>query len=632
MLGIVVVAALSALYFLVPHFFYTEKDTAKEQQEEPPSAAQTLAGRKNIYDRSFHGLAVSFRLTSVYVRPLEIKEPQEVAQQLATILDLDENTLLDAIKVERSFVWIGRHIAPKKAEAIAALNLKGVYMIREVQRFYPYHTLAAHVVGFVKDEQGLAGIESFYDNVLRGAGFKDSETSNQFIPADGVAGLKEAHLVLTLDLDVQARLEKQLAELTKKTKAQAAMAAVMRVSDGAILGLANFPTYDLNLFWDYNAAERKNRLVSEQIVPGEMERIFRVAAALDQGRSLGAVTSVAISAGVREDESSSEAVSDWIEASEGSYVSPELQVLGNYSYGQAEWSAFAEKIGLSGKTGIDLPEEGISGFAGDTGEASSDLNNPVTAGTTALSLLTAFTRLVNGGKEVKPHLLGSLLENGKRWEIAYGNSDSGPAIREEISHALLTVLGNSGLSKGNGQLFFESALLGGDGVQRNAPDSPAEENNVGISPEVKAILLGMAPQKTPEIALIIVLDGAQLNLAEPSPLRKMAKGLTSHVLKIARNKTVGAKGPSTPEENEYYEKWLALQPKADGRSALRRELQQEKMPDVRGYSVRKALQTLQDYGLKITIKGSGRVVTQHPAPGTSLRNVEECRLELKMDK
>ena len=88
-------------------------------------------------------------------------------------------------------------------------------------------------------------------------------------------------------------------------------------------------------------------------------------------------------------------------------------------------------------------------------------------------------------------------------------------------------------------------------------------------------------------------------------------------------------GPKVPEEDEYYKKWLALQPRADERSALRQGLQNEKMPDVRGYSVRKALQTLQDYGLKITIKGTGKVVAQHPSPGAPLRGIEGCRLELR---
>ena len=275
----------------------------------------------------------------------------------------------------------------------------------------------------------------------------------------------------------------------------------------------------------------------------------------------------------------------------------------------------------------------MAGLSNETGEATSpsDIKSPGSGGTTALSLLTAFTRLINGGKELTPHLLGSLWEDGKQLEVSYGQTGSGSAVREEISHALLSVLRNSGPAKANGQLFFESAQLEAAGPQESDFGLSPEEGGPEVKSEAQAILLGMAPQKMPEISLVIVLDGAQLNFSEPSPLRQMAKGLAPRALKIARTKTAGLRGPSAPEENKYYEKWLALQPKADERSVLRPDMQKERMPDVRGYSVRKALQTLQDYGLKIAIKGSGRVASQHPAPGASLRGVEECRLELRKD-
>ena len=98
-----------------------------------------------------------------------------------------------------------------------------------------------------------------------------------------------------------------------------------------------------------------------------------------------------------------------------------------------------------------------------------------------------------------------------------------------------------------------------------------------------------------------------------------------------RRKTPETQGLKMAKENEYYKKWLALQPKVDDRSVLRQDLHKQKMPDVRGDSLRKALQTLQEYGLKIKVNGSGRVVAQKPVPGALLQGVEECRLELRFE-
>lgn len=632
-LGIIAVGGLAAFFFLAPHFFHAETDVPLEQlRKETLSPTLTFVGRKNIYDRNFRALAVSFRLTSVYARPLEIREPKSTASRLAEVLGLDENALLAAIKAERSFVWIGRHISPKKAEAITALNLKGVHMIHEVQRFYPNHTTASHVVGFMKDEQGLAGIESFYDNVLRGSGFQDSGPVSALLPTSVAKGGTGAHLVLTLDLEIQQRLEKQLAALVKKTGAQTAMSAVMRIEDGSILGLANFPTYDLNLFWDYGAAQRKNRMVSDRVHPGAIHSLFRLAAALDQGKSLESIAMATISSEPRKGESPSDLLGEWLKVSEDVYVSRELDMVHRQADDKVGWRAYAEEIGLTTKTGIDLPEEELTNTSSDMGEGATGYDfSAQGAPTTALSLLTAFSRLINGGKGIRPHLLDALWDSDEFWRMEYGDNSSESPVRPEVSHALLSILKNSTSPKAKEALYLESAVVANPPAQAGGSAYQGNNDDQEAKPRFHAVLLGTAPRQFPEIALIIVLDRAQLNLTESSPLREMAKGLVGRARKIARRKTPETSGPVTPGEDEYYVKWQALQTKSDDRAMLRRDLQKETMPDLRGYSLRKALQALQEYGLRVTVSGSGKVVGQHPAPGASLRGVEECNLQLRMD-
>ena len=120
-----------------------------------------------IYDRNGKGLALSCALKSIYVKPLELENIEDATAKLSSLLGRKQQELLSALRSERSFVWMGRKLDSVKADKINALGIKGVYLVDEFQRYYPYLNSAAHVVGFVKDELPLAGLEFYYDQLLR---------------------------------------------------------------------------------------------------------------------------------------------------------------------------------------------------------------------------------------------------------------------------------------------------------------------------------------------------------------------------------------------------------------------------------------------------------------------------------
>lgn len=630
---------LPTIFVLAPRFFEGDLKVPVEEKQagEELSEADISTGRKNIYDRNFKELAVSFRLTSVYARPLELREPKLVANRLAKVLDLDENTLLDALKAERSFVWVGRQIGPAKADAVTDLNFKGIHLIDEVQRYYPNHQTAAHVVGFMKDEQGLAGVESYYDNVLREGNLQDMAVSSVDATGRGAVRKKDAHLILTLDLGMQSLLERELAALMKKSKATSAMAVVMEPGNGSIVALANLPAYDPNWFWDYGTDERKNRVIADQVFPGEINRLFQAAAALESGQTLSRQSLIDTVAEQskpfdgkkvrQEDSSEAKPQMNWAQVAAGAYASAELAALSEQVISEAKQAAFAEKIGLGGKSGIDLPEEGLEGMITEPAPPDYRLGDHASS-TNAISLLTAFSRLVNGGKMVVPHLLGALWEGGEKREVASGRENTSLFVRSDVSQTLLTTLGEAGRVERNSPLFFES-LLPGELVESAKKFEQPTNKNQGFH----VVFLGMAPGNNPDITMVMVLDNAQIDLAAPSPLRRMGKLVMNQARKVTReNRPNPANILLVSREEDNYKKWQALQSKKNGKPFLPRVRLEEKMPDVRGYSLRKALQVLQQYGLRLQVTGVGSVAVQHPAPGVSLAGVEETVLELHMDQ
>ncbi|GEM_PF-976322 len=652
------------------------QDPGLEQSEQLGEGIS--GGRKNIYDRNYMELAVSFRRSSIYARPLELKNPEEVAGQVAQVLDLDANDLVKALKGERSFAWLGRDVDQKKAEKIADMAIKGVYRIDQGHRYYPGNQLGAHVIGFLKDAQGLGGVEFYYDSILRGGGVHDPRLAPVGVSRRVVEGSDGASLILTLDMHVQATLEQKMRALMESSRARSGVAVLMVPATGEIVASVSLPDFDPNRYWEYGSEERKNRVVEEMAELAGVGRLFHLAASLD-GKA------EAVSASVPEPDAGEEALPFWHALGGGVYLSPEGRSLQRFSATGAEYLKFIENIGLSGKGDVDLPEaifalkegeveahektglpqEADSGQPGireerELAEAPApvgksapplpaQLDKEVGATATPMALLSAFCRLVNGGAGIKPHVLSAIWHEARVFPVP-PREGGDFALRPEVSHELLSWMGQE-VGAGQDVFFLESLIekkmasasesSGNAENAENAGNAGAgqagnavEGEEVGAQSQarvVNALLLGATPASRPEMAVLILLENALVDLAAKSEARRIAQ----EVLPLAV--AAMAKSPSMPSARElkvrevgYYRKWEKIQQEAAARPLLPAGQQRQEMPDLRGLSLRKAMQVLQPYGLKVKVSGSGAVVSQQPQPGATLKGVDQCGLELKM--
>ncbi|MFZ5776500.1 MAG: PASTA domain-containing protein [Thermodesulfobacteriota bacterium] len=677
--GLLLVALVGVLVLLLKDKLFTGSAESPGEVAPVEQEAGATTGRKNIYDRNFVELAVGFRRSSLYARPLELESPEEVAGKVAKVLGVEEKELLPALKGERSFSWVGRDIPPNRADLITEQNLKGVYRVDQVYRYYPGNQLGAHVVGFLKDEQGLAGVEFYYDSILRGGGGYEPRLAAAGASRRVVEGQVGASLVLTVDIRVQELLEQKLRALVVATGAKAAMAGLMVPDTGEILALANLPNYDLNRFWEFGTEERRNRFVDDSFDLAGMNRLYRATAALDLrlAPSLeGWTTSQAVQpvgGGVQTGEQPGTASPapqpqsappahhqqvawNWVQ--NGVYVSPEAVGLGQFGVDSAEFVRFAERVGLASKGEVDLPEtlmgmkepevaaagRSMEVEVGEGGEAAKSLPPPqereAITSATPISLLASFCRLINGGRAIMPHVLGAVWHGDQVWDMPVKQSSVALGVRPEVSAALL-----EGMKKwrpaGQDIFVIESLAEKVGATPAPSPESSAPavtgekaEATEGASeppahPLVNTVLLGATSLQHPDLAVIIVLEGAKLNPNEGSPIRPVAEELCVQA-RLAMQKRQGR--PSLEElsrrEAVFYEKWQKNLEKSALMPASAQNGQGQVMPDVRGMSLRKGLQVLQQHGLRVRVTGSGQVAKQVPAPGTPLKGVDQCVLEL----
>lgn len=634
------------------------QQTPGDGQKEEQASTLSGEGRRNIYDRNFMELAVSFQRSSLYARPLELEDPEKVSREVAKILNLDERNILSALKGERSFAWLGRDLSREKAVKIADLNLKGVYRINQVQRFYPGNQLGAHVIGFLKDEQGLAGVEFYYDSVLRGGGVYDSRLAAAGVSKKIAEGSDSASLILTLDIHLQNILEQKLKALVGSTRAKAGVAVLMAPDTGEIIGLASLPDYDPNRFWEFSAEARRNRAIEDILDLGAMDRLFQAAAAMDnkivQEKS-GAPTAGGEAAPAPAGPETVQRAA-WNVVQDGRYISPEGVGFGQTAVGRDEFNAFADKIGLTVKGEVDLPEAlfapkdvnvgPANKTAGIPGENSPEPARAVLARVdkdslptaTPMALLSAFCRLVNGGKVMTPHVLRAVWQDEQVWEVPVRQGIGEFVVRPEVSVGMRSEM-KKAAGAGRNTFIIESLLqknLAPQGQAKAAGENVAQtakeggEKAAGGQAVMESILLGMAPVERPEIAMIVVLEGAYLDLLAKSPVRELAEEMMPQVRTALQNK---AKPPTAREltvrEVGYYKKMEMIQAKSALPAALIQGPQGLVMPDVRGMSGRKAMQVLQPYGVRLQIIGSGQVASQYPLAGSPLRGVEQSVLHLK---
>src|SRR5262252_1302300 len=206
---------------LVRHSAYLTR--AQHQQQR---TIEITPKRGAIYDRNMHPMAMSVPVESAFAVPAEIGDNRAMAARLLSReLGIPRDVLETRFADGGSFVWILRKLPPEKADAVRQLNLKGVYLQAENQRYYPKHDLAAHVLGFVDvDEKGLGGIEYGLDNLIRGKSEKIvvmADARQRWFDGGSAKKDQGADVILTIDEKIQYIAERELAAAIAKTHSTA---------------------------------------------------------------------------------------------------------------------------------------------------------------------------------------------------------------------------------------------------------------------------------------------------------------------------------------------------------------------------------------------------------------------------
>jgi cell division protein FtsI (penicillin-binding protein 3) len=300
------VAIAAALVARMVYLNVTERDFLKRQGDARSLRTETMSAyRGMILDRNGEPLAVSTPVVSVWLDPTEADFDGDDIVRLAATIQLDPRELRERFARfgGREFMYVKRRVTPAVADAVAALNIRGVHFQREYKRYYPAAETIAHVVGITNvDEQGQEGVELAFDDRLRGAVGKKrvlKDRLGQTIKDVEYVAAPQfgADLTLSIDLRLQFFAYRELKSAVERSRARSASLVMLDARTGEILALVNQPSFNPNQLTSglvpaaMTKAERarlldmrRNRATNDTYEPGSTVKPFTMIAALESGR------------------------------------------------------------------------------------------------------------------------------------------------------------------------------------------------------------------------------------------------------------------------------------------------------------------------------------------------------------
>lgn len=478
------------------------------------------ASRGRILDRNGVVLADNITTTSLVLIPNQIKNKKEVTEKLAEILGVSFDEMKKHVYKETSIERVhpeGRRLSYEVADKIEALNFDGVYLVKESKRYYPYDTMLSHVLGYVGiDNQGLSGIELQYDDYLTGENgaikyFSDAkgnklELTDLYIePQDGM------DLQLTIDINIQKSVERELDNVVDMFNPDMALAVVMDPNTGEILAMSSRPNFDPNNYQNYSTEELSRNLpIWASYEPGSTQKIVTTAAAVEEKVVDLFKDEFTDTGSVQVDTAR---IKCWKAGGHGHQTF--LQVLQNSCnpgfvkmgqlLGKERLFHYLDLFGFGSKTGIDLNGEGEGIIfpldkVGNIELATTAFGQGISV--TPIQQARAISAVINGGILLKPYVLknilepetGNVMEHNSKIEIRRVISEDTSKI---MRYALETVVALGG----GKSAYIDGYRIGGKtGTAQKAVNGSYLANNYIMS------FVGIVPSNNPEAVLYIAID------------------------------------------------------------------------------------------------------------------------------
>ena len=595
---------------------------------------EITAMRGTIYDSNGNVLAQSASVWNVFIDPLNIKDKQRdlIVDEFANLFgyDADEKKeFYDRTTHQNHYELVEKkvenNIKEKLSKFVSKNELGGCIGTEQTtKRYYPYGTLASSVIGFTgSDDQGLSGIESYYDEQLTGTNgriitAKDAKSNN--IANDyetSIAATDGDSIVLTINQTIQYYLEKGLRETMNEYQAKGAYGVVMNCNTGAVLAMSSLPDYDCNEPYKLTYSKDKkaikklsdktakqeaesaavqnqwrNFTVSDTYVPGSVFKTFVASAALEEN-VVNLNTTYNCTGSIQVDKykmkchyhpgHGTQTLTQGLENSCNPFFITIGQKLGVHNYFK-----YFDAFGFTQKTNIDLPGEASPQYYKEDQYGIVELSSASfgqTNSLTPIQVCTGLCAIANGGKLLQPYLVSSIVDaNGKTVKKTQTkeirqviSADTSEKVRKMMKSVVDNGTGKNG--------YVAGYSVGG----KTGTSTKLGESKNGEGDKYIVSFGAIAPSDDPEIAMLIIVDEPNQDLGGGALCAPIAAQVTQEAMNV-----------------------LGIEPKYN--DSEMKDLSKQ-TPNVVGKSLDEAKKTLEENNLNFVVVGDDSTVTRQCPSG-----------------
>ncbi len=482
--------------------------------------------RGTIYDRNNTPLAIDASVPSIALNPRvfrnnwSARERRKIIAKLSRILSLSQKRIEFLVEQDLFFVLLKRHVTERELREVQKLGIdRALYIQEESKRYYPNFTLASNLLGHTDiDGRGLAGIELFFDRLLRGKPqflrFAHDPKGRRIVPPIPIDfnSTQGANIVLSIDSTIQFIAENELAETVKKFSAKRGIAIVMSPKNGDVLAMAVYPNFDPNNYKKYPPSSRNNWAVTAPYEPGSTLKLVTVAAALNEGvvklneridcergrLRIGRYV-------IRDDHPSKHPLTpEEIIQHSSNICTAKLA----FRLGKKRLYRYLRQFGFGEKTGIGLPGESKGILHPPRRWAKISLAN-ISFGqgiaVTPIQLTAAINAIASGGTLYRPRLYLKALDFRGRIIREFRPTPLRRVVRKSVARRVAEMM-EAVVLRGTGKKAAIPGLrVGGKTGTAQKP----RKNGRGYGKERVASFVGFLPIDDPKLTILVVIDEPQ---------------------------------------------------------------------------------------------------------------------------
>lgn len=491
-----------------------------------------------IYDRNGRKLAINITSFTLWATPSDVKNKEETAIALSAIIEMRSEDLVEMISRDTNVVKIQQYVTREQAEEIRKLGIRGISIVDDNKRYYPFGNFASYILGFTDiDNNGLYGVERIYESDLTGlpgVWVKATDRDNRQLPFDTEKIYEAKHgnaLKLTIDETIQHFAEQASEEALINNKAKSVSIIVMNPKTGEILALANKPDYDpnnprinldeeINEEWkqlDQELREEKwfemwrNYAINDIYEPGSTFKIVTAAASLEEA-SANLNTHYFCNGFVRDIKGHVLRCASWYKPHGDQDFAEAFSNSCNPAFvdmarglGRTKMYEYIKAFGFGEKTGIDLPGEqrGIIPYSVDSIKEINlaTLSYGHGIAVTPIQMINAISVIANGGNLMTPYMVDSIIDQDENIIKKFEPIKKRQVISENTSNEIMKMLEKT-VTEGTGR----KAYVPGYRVGGKTGTAQKIINGVYVDQKYISSFGGVAPVDDPKIALLVIVD------------------------------------------------------------------------------------------------------------------------------